>query len=237
MRAFLAVALLVLVLAAAGCGGGGSSPADTTGNGEASKSAQQVVEDAVAAAKGARSFHMAGQINAGFAQIGLDLTIVKGKGAQGSMTLRGHKVELVTMGKNAYMKADADFYKAFGGSDGSAAAALIAGKWLKFSTSDPQYGQLTTIADSKGLFDSLTTGHGKLENKGTMTYKGLSAVDILDTTQGGDLYVSATGTAYPLAIVKSGKGAGGDISFDHWNDSVTLTPPSGAIDISKLAGG
>ena len=108
MRKALAGTLLVVAFAVAGCGGG-SSPSGSGGNGEASKSAQQVLTDAVAAAKGASSFRMSGQVATGGQQIGLDLTVVKGKGAMGSMTLKGQKVDLVVIGSDGYMKADAAF--------------------------------------------------------------------------------------------------------------------------------
>jgi len=234
MRVFLAGTLLALALAVAGCGGGGS-PSSSGGNGEAAKSAQQVLTDTVKAADAASSFHISGQISAA-QQVGLDLTIVKGKGATGSFTLKGNKVDLVIIGTDAYMKADAAFFTQFAGSSGGTIAQLAAGKWLKFSTTDPQFGQLTGIASSKSIFDAITSSHGKLKNKGATTYQGQSVVDIYGGSKNGDFYVAATGTAYPVALAKSGSGAHGSVTFDNWNKSVTLTAPSGAIDISQLMG-
>lgn len=67
MRTLLATSLLALVVLAAGCGGSSSSSANTNTNssGEASKSAKQVLADAVKAADTATSFHMSGQVNEG----------------------------------------------------------------------------------------------------------------------------------------------------------------------------
>ena len=237
MRAFLAGTLLVFTLVVAGCGS--SSPGGSTkasGNGEASKSGQQVLTDAVKAAEAASSLRMAGTINTGGQQIGLDLSIVKGKGATGSMTLGGEKVDLMVVGTNAYMKADAAFWTRFGGSQGSAIAQLVAGKWFKFSTDNPQFAAFTSFADSKSLFDSLSSSGGAIANKGATTYKGQSVVNIYGGPTNGTLYVAATGTPYPVAIAKTGSGEGGAITFDNWNESVTLTAPSGAIDSSQLGG-
>ena len=237
MRVFLAGTLLVVALVVAGCGG--SSPGGRTnaiGNGEALKTGQQVLTDAVTAAEAASSFRMAGTITTGGQKIGLDLTIVRGRGATGSMTLGGEKVNLIVVGKDAYMKADAAFWTRFGGSNGSAIAQLVAGKWFKFPTDNSQFGALTGFTDPKSFFDSLSTSGGAIVNKGATTYKGQSVVNIFGGEENGTLYVAATGPAYPVAITKTGSGEGGAITFDNWNESVTLKAPSGAIDISQLGG-
>ncbi len=237
MRSFLAAMFLVVALAVAGCGGG-SSPSGSTNsssNGEASKPAQQVLTDAVKAADSASAVHMTGQVSATGQQIGLDLTIVKGKGAMGSLTLKGQKIDLVVIGAHAYMKAGTVFWTQFAGSSGSAIAQLVADKWIKFSTSTPQFAGFTAFANSKSLFDSIATNHGAITNKGATTYQGQSVVNLLDTTKNSSLYVAATGTPYPAALVKSGT-SGGAITFGDWNSAVTLTAPSGALDFSKLGG-
>lgn len=236
MRKVLAGTLLVIALAVAGCGGGsptGGPPVHD--NGEAAKSGKQVLSDAVAAAKAAGSFHVAGQVTTGGKQIGLDITVSKGKGAKGSLTLKGEKVDLLVVGTDAYMKAGADFWTTFGGPSGSAVAQLVADKWMKFPTSNPQFGGFAAIASS-AIFDQLLSVHGDVTNKGKTTYHGQSVVDLYGGSKNGDLYVSATGTAYPVAVVKSGAGDGGTITFDKWNESVSLTAPSDSIDITKLTG-
>lgn len=236
MRSFLAGTLLTVALLVAGCGGSGGSPAGSTnssGNGEASKSGKQVLTDAVQAAKDASSFRMSGDVNTGSQQIGLDLTIVKGKGATGSMTLKGQKVDLMIVGTNAYMKADAAFWRQFGGSSGSTIAQLVAGKWFKFPTTNPQFGALAEFANSSVL-DGLASTTGTITNKGATTYHGENVVALDGGRENGTLYVAGTGTPYPVAIAKTGGSSGGAIVFDNWNESVTLTAPSGAIDISQL---
>ena len=233
MRVFLAGVLLVLAFAAAGCGGGGSS-SNGSPNGEAAKSAEQVLADAVKAAEAASSTHMSGEVNTPAQQIGLDMTIVKGKGATGSITLKGKKVELVVIGADAYMKAGADFWTQFGGSRGPMIAQLVSDKWLKFPTGNAQFGQLTSFTNSNSIFESMSSGHGKLVNKGLTTYEGQSAVAINDSSEDGTLYVAATGTAYPIAVSGIGGSSSGAIKFDKWNESVTLTAPDGALDFSQF---
>src|SRR5262249_32059098 len=130
----------------------------------------------------------------------------------------------------------AGFWSQFGGSSGSAIAALVADKWLKFPTTNAQFGALANIASSS-IFDQLTTTHGTITNKGQTTFQGQSAVDIFDSKEKADLYVAATGTAYPVALAKTATGSAATITFDNWNQSVTLTAPSSFTDFSKLIGG
>jgi hypothetical protein len=237
MRALLAGLLLGVAFATAGCGGGSSSGGSS--NGEASKSGQHVLADAVKAADAANSMHMSGHVNEGSGQqVGVDLTIVKGKGAMGSLTIHGQTVDLVVVGSQGYLKAGAAFWKYFAGPalPPGTIAHVLQGKWLNFPTSDADFALLTGLANST-IFDrmSASAGSGVVTNKGATTYNGHSVVDIFGGDQNGSLYVAATGTPYPVAIARTGTAAGSAITFDNWNKSVTLTAPSGATDFSNLA--
>lgn len=239
MRGFLAATLLVVVLLAAGCGGGGggggTSGGGTNGgakpSGEASKPAATVLADAVKAANGASSMHMSGQVATGGKQIAIDISVAKGKGAAGTLTLGGAKIELVVIGNKGYLRAGSNFWNQF--SQASGFAGLLADKWLEFPAKNAQFGSLTGVANAKTIFSQLSASHGKLVNRGATTYKGKSVVSIGDKT--GTLYVAGTGTPYPVALVET-KGGAGTVTFDRWNESVTLTAPKGAIDFSHLGG-
>lgn len=237
MRFVLAGIALSLALAAAGCGGsGGSSNPSASGNGEASKSATQVLADAVKAAESASSLHMGGDLSSGGKPIGLDLSVAKDQGATGSMTLNGQKVDLVIDGKDGYMKAPAAFWTQFGGSSGSMIAQLLQGKWLKFPVKNAQFQPIVAFSSPNALFEAVKSGaDSQLKNNGTTTYKGQSVVALDDGAKNGTLYVSATGTPYPVALVKTGSG-GGTITFGDWNQPVTVTAPADAIDFSHLTG-
>ncbi len=240
MRAFFASTLLVAVLFAAGCGGGsggGSTTGGGTPSGEAAKSATQVLADGVKAANAASSVHMSGQLSQAGKQIGIDLSIAKGKGATGSLTIGGAKVDIVLVGGFGYLRGGSTFWKQFGGANGSAIAQLLTNKWLKFPENNAQFGSLTSVANASALFHSLQSSHGKIANQGATTYKGQSVIALVDTTRGGTLYIAASGTPYPVAIVKTKSGNAGAITFDRWGQSVTLAAPKGAIDFSHLGSG
>jgi len=102
-----------------------------------------------------------------------------------------------------------------------------------------------TIVKGKGLIGSTTIGGsqkvdvvaisltGTPTNKGATTYNGQSVVAIDKGSKSGTVYVAATGTPYPVAIVDP---LGRTFAFDSWNKPVTLRPPPGAVDLSKLSG-
>jgi hypothetical protein len=217
--------LAVVAVIAAGCGGGSKS------NGEASKSANQVVNDAKQAALGASAVHVVGSIVDAGQPLTLDLTIVKGKGGKGEMSESHLKFEIIRVGGTAYIKGSDEFLRKFAG---SAAAALLKGKWLKGSATKGDLSALAPLTDISKLFNGALGSHGKLRNKGETTYKGHKAVAIEDTTQGGTLYVAATGTPYPIAI-EGGKSKGA-VTFTEWNKTASIEAPKGAIDMSKLGG-
>ena len=177
----------------------------------------------VKAADAASSYHRSSTFSGG--ANGSELTIVKGKGLIGSMTFGGQKVDLVVVGSEGYMRAPTGFWRLW--VDGTSATKR-AGKWFAFPTSNRQFGPMTRV--NPKYFDELNSSPGMLTNKGVTTYHGQSVVAIERGSQAGMFYVAATGTAYPVAIVALG--AGDTVTFSGWNMSVTLTAPSGAIDLS-----
>lgn len=214
----------------AGCGGSGSKS-----NGEAGKSPAQVLKDTTAAAGEASAVHVAGSIVSGGTPITLDLTMVRGTGGKGSMTENGLRFELVRIGNTVYIRGSDAFYKK---TAGAAAAQLLHGKWLKGATTNSNLATLSELTDIDKLMAQVTssTSHGKLVNDGETTYKGEKVDVIRDTSDGSKLYVAATGPAYPVAIEGGKTGEKGTVTFDGWNQSVAVTAPKGAIDISKLGG-
>lgn len=237
MRSFLAGIALALALVAAGCGGSGSSSTTTASdNGMASKPAPQVLAATVKAAESASSLHMQGNVSSGKQPVGIDLSIAKDQGATGSMTINGKKVDLIIVGGSGYMKGDAAFWQQFGGTAGAMIAQLLQGKWLKFPVNNSQFHPIIAFSSAKAIFGQLKSGAGsQLTNDGATTYKGQSAVALNGGAKNGTLYVAATGTPYPVALVKTGSD-GGTITFSAWNEPVTLTAPTNVLDFSKLTG-
>lgn len=61
-------------------------------------------------------------------------------------------------------------------------------------------------------------------------------VSVTDSATGGVLYVAATGPPYPIEISMGGADAG-TLSFDKWNQPVSVFAPANAIDVAQLQSG
>jgi hypothetical protein len=213
---------LLVVVAVAGCGGGSSS------NGEAKKTAAQVVTDAKNAALAATIVHVTGQGTDNGAPLKIDLWIGDRKG-KGHLEEDGVAFDVIRLGDTTYIKGGSAFLTKFAN---PAAAALLHDKWLKAPATTGRLAAVASLTDKRQFFSGVLGQHGKVENKGETDYKGQKAVEIRDTTQGGSLFVAATGTPYPVAL--AGGKQQGDIRFSDWNGSETIEAPKGAVDLSSL---
>ena len=229
MRAY-ALALVMTVMLLAGCG---SSKQAAPPNDEASKPAAQVLADANRAAASASSAHVSGSVKSGGTPITLDLTTARGKGAKGSMSTNGLSFDLVRIGDTLYIKGSDAFYKHFAG---AAVAQLLHGKWLKAPATTGRLKSLAPLTSLGTLFAGISAQHGKLANDGKSTYNGQPVVVIRDTSDNSKLYVAASGKPYPVALVGGNKGRTGSITFGDWNQPVSLSAPSDALDISHFLG-
>jgi hypothetical protein len=225
-----ALALVLTAVLLAGCGG---SKKEAKPNGEASKPARRVFADAKAAATGAASAHVAGNLVSNGRRVALDVSTVRGKGATGSASVDGLQFDLVKIGDTVYIKGSDAFYQRFAG---ATIAQLLHGRWVKASATSPRLRSFAGLASMSGLFAAISAHHGKLVNDGTKQYQGQQVVVIRDASDGSKLYVAATGKPYPVAIVGGSKRQSGQVTFDDWNKSVSLTAPKGAIDISQFGG-
>ena len=227
---------LALVLAAtllAGCGSSGGSDTAAKPNDEASKPAARVLADAQAAATSASSAHVSGNLESGGTPITLDLSMARGKGATGTMATNGLTFDLVRVGDTLYIRGSDAFLKHFAG---AAAAQLLHDKWLKAPATHGRLSSLAPLTSMVGLFSIIGSQHGKLANDGKTTYNGTKVVAIRDTSDNSKLSVAATGKPFPVAIVGGKNGQSGAIRFGDWNNSVSLSEPSDALDLSTLGG-
>jgi hypothetical protein len=230
MRSRLLASLVSAVLVAGGvaaCGGSGGS-----GNGVAAKSADGIVAAAAASVKGVTAFRISGTVASGGQQITLDLSLVAGKGASGTLTENGLSFKLIAIGKTIYINGSPGFWRHFGG---AAAATLFQGKWLKAPLGSGNFASLSSLTNAGELFNKLLDTHGTLKKVGQTTIAGQKVVGVRDLTKGGTLYVATNGPAYPIEIVSAGADQG-HVSFGDFGQSTALTAPAGAIDISQLKG-
>jgi hypothetical protein len=204
------------------CGG-------SSGNGVASKSADQIVTASSNAASQAKSVHVSGAITTTGVPLTLDLTLVNGQGGRGQISEGGLSFRLIDVGQTVYIQGSQAFWEHFGG---AAAARLINGRWLKAPNSG-QFASLATLTNMQRLMAALLLSHRALTKGGTSTVNGKQVVSVTDKSKGGTLYVATTGPPYPVLLKRVG-GGGGQIAFDQFNQPVTLTAPANAISLSSL---
>src|SRR5438045_1591921 len=141
-------ALLVLIASAAlaGCGGSSSS----SGNGLESKSPEQILAAAKAAAGRAASVHVSGSIFNEKKPISLDMELVSAKGAKGHLAVEGLGFDIVEVEKAFYLKGSTAFYEKVAG---ASAAQLLQGKWLKVPTTGGEFASLAQLTNLSRLID------------------------------------------------------------------------------------
>lgn len=207
-----------------------AAPAAAAPPSRAATTPDQWVAESLAAAKAAASVHVTGSMTEGGQRLSLDLRLVAGEGASGSMVLGKQRIDIVRLGPFSYFRVGASFWRRYGG---AVAAELFAGRWVKISSSVPGFASLTSLTDMSRLFAGMLGSHGPLSLGGTRTIAGTPAIAVVDASKdGGTLWIAASGTPYPLRVTQTG--GPGYVSFDAWNAPMRITAPADAIDLTKL---
>lgn len=159
---------------------------------------------------------------------------------QVSIVGRG-SAELLVSGGTTWLKPDARFAQA---EFGPAAAAMLAGKFLKGPNADRHFADVSMTTDEyqKDLCQagvvalSIPDEDDQLSTKlGLATMGGVPTVDILPNGKGTtDTFIAAEGTPY---VIQSGKQGG--IAFTDYGRpvAVQLPPADQTVDVSKLPRG
>ena len=218
-----------LVLAA--CGSSGSSSHSTTmaSNGVAAKSPTQILNAAVAAAESARSMHVSGTVQQQ-GTIGLDLDLVTGKGAAGTISQGAPKFKLIVVGADFYFQGNRAFW--LHAAHSQAAVQLLLGKWIRYPSAGAQFGSVSHLTSIKAVMDAIVKEHGTLSKGQTTTIAGQRAIALNDSN-GGKLYVATTGKPYPLKLI-SKRSTGGVVSFTQYGHPFAIAAPKHAINAAQL---
>ena len=222
------LAALVVIVLLGGCGGGAST------NGIEKLSADKALAKVKADAATVKSVHVKGKIVKNGNTLGLDVHAGAGEG-EGTLLVGGGTVEIRLVDGVAYLRGDEAALQSFGAS--AAEVSSTANKWLKSQASGGPFESFTLFLDRSKLFDSLLDPSGTIKSGSTTTLNGKKAYTLIDTssTDGGTLYVSATGKALPLRIAAAGT-EGGTVDFLDYDAPVNVEAPAGAVDISQVGG-
>lgn len=240
-------AAVVLGLTGSSLLGGGAARADD-GNGIEKLTAQQIADRSRDALLSARSLHlsMRGDLGGDQPSMTLELTLDRDGNCNGSVDL-GHgqgSVRIVKRGDAVWVKPDANFWKNQVPGDGSAFAAILHGRYMKGSASDPRLLGVTNGCDldtfQKLVSDNANNDRGTLNKGRKTTLDGAPVVPLTRMRDGQTLmtYVAATGKPYPLRLTARGGGADAVVDFSAFDKPVPTTtpPPDQTYDISALLG-
>ncbi|MEU6281185.1 hypothetical protein [Streptomyces sp. NPDC047028] len=214
-----------------GCGG----DPDAGTNGVGKLSAAKIQEKSRAAAEAASAVRLSGTVATSGRTYRLDMRL-KDDGGTGSVTSKGTTFRVLRVGRQLYLKADADFWKQADGGDGKGegTAGKLGGKYVKVPQGDPAYKKFSGFTDKDVLLDGLLTLHGTLATDGHHEQAGTGTIRITgESGHGGSLDVSLQGAPYPLLLTRAGNA--GTLRFSDWGKDFTTTAPtkSDTVDYGK----
>jgi hypothetical protein len=251
MPQFRFFASLALVVTGLGVSGGSLAAAGD----ESSKTPAQVLADVQRDLAKVRSYHFSG-----FEVDGKSTTRLTGDvsaAGRADLTLRegATSARIILLRHAMYMKANAAYWKANGGAQGSELADKLAGRWFKVN--DASLKSLIDDLLPKHVASCITVGTGTLKNGGVASTGGKRAVVIIEQgdkpgTTPAKLYVTTAAPILPLRIVQTGKTKPGghldkrcqdsantstasDLRFSAFNEVLHIRAPQGAITIPDRA--
>jgi hypothetical protein len=202
----------------------------------ASMPAKDVVAKTGAALRQAGTVRVTGTfVSAGQPAV-LDLKIKGNQGATGTIKVRGATLSMLSNGSNAYLKSSTAGWTALGAGAG---APMLADKWVKVASTDPDFVQLADFTRLDKLAALFLTEDISGVKIARTTYNGRQVVKLSD--RAGSLLVAATGTPYPVKVVQLATAAGqdaGSIEFSDFGKPVSLVEPAEdeIIDTTGLTG-
>ncbi|MCQ8191783.1 hypothetical protein [Streptomyces rugosispiralis] len=226
-RAVVAAMCAGLAATLAACGGGGEKDPDAGTNGVGKLPATKIESKARQAAGSASSVRLSGNLVTSGATYKLDMRL-NADGGTGQVSSKGSSFELLRVGKELYLKADAGFWSHDGESGGGGvgdAAGKLDNKYVKVPSGDPSYQRLSGFTDMKLLLDGLLGLHGKIATGDHGQVDGVRTITISGgkAGEGGSLDVSLEGRPYPLRLQRAG--GAGVIRLADWNKGFELTAP------------
>ncbi|WP_381354655.1 hypothetical protein [Streptomyces cinereospinus] len=228
-RNALVSAMCALVVTGTGLTGCGSEDPDAGTNGVGKLPADKIQATTRAAAEAAPAVRLSGTVVVGRSTYRLDMRL-KSDGGTGSVTAGDATFQLLRVGEELFLMADAEFWSNGEGdtsdaSDTTAAADKLDGKFVKVPEGDPSYKRFSGFTDKSVLLDSLLTLHGTLATDGRHQQFGVRTIRISgDQGSGGTLDVSLEGRAYPLRLVRAG--GAGTLTFSDWGKDFALEQPA-----------
>ncbi|MFE9724464.1 hypothetical protein ACFYQ5_12995 [Streptomyces sp. NPDC005794] len=194
-------------------------------NGVGKLTAAQIDKKARAAADAADAVRLTGKLVSKGGTYTLNMQL-SSKGGMGSVISERNTFDLLRIGDELYLKADAGFWKDDEADDGSDQAAdKLQNKYVKVPEDDPTYQQMRGFTEKETLLDGVLALHGKINKGDRDTIGGVRTVQIMGGKgEGGALDVSLESTPYPLRVARGG--GGGTVTLADWGTAFPLEEPA-----------
>jgi hypothetical protein len=244
-----AAAVVLAALAATGCSSPGSSGSDAgasaaasvaaspspTGSARASaspspsgalesRSADEVLAAARAALLRASSVHAKGDLVSDGTPYTIDMRMVRGVGAAGTMAVQGKGLKLVRIGDTAYVQPDAAFLRS--ATNSASSVRLLSGTYFKVTArKSALFAPFVALTDAEQAFGPTLAPPGVVTKGQVARVNKQRVLDLLvDGGKSGHVFVALSGTPYPVRIVY-GSSASQHVDLDGFGSRVKLTAP------------
>ncbi len=210
-----------LAAALAGC----AEDPDAGTNGVGKLEAPAIAAKARTAAEGASAVHLSGNLVSRGHTYKLDMRLKK-NGGSGKVASETSTFQLLRIGADLYLKADAAFWSHEKDSkNGGSAADKLDAKYVKVPSGDPSYKELSGFTDKAVLLDGVLGLHGKLSRGDHGSVGGTRTIRVSGGDgAGGTLDVSLKGTPYPLRLQRAG--GAGVVQLADWDKDFALAAPA-----------
>jgi hypothetical protein len=189
--------------------------------------ADQIAVRAITGLRTATSVHVTGTVTDTGQQMRLSLSLARGRGCRGGMTLVGKgSFRLIMIGRTVWIKPDRRFWRLEGGTN-AGALALLLGKWLRVQANHG-LGSLAQLCQPAVLAGNFRGVAGLVKGP-TVMVSGRPALQLrtgpmAGGTGAGVMDVSLGRQPEILRLTQNGRD-GGQLGFSGYGAPVTITPP------------
>ncbi|SOD61017.1 hypothetical protein SAMN06297387_102433 [Streptomyces zhaozhouensis] len=204
---------------------GSDEPAVET-NGVDELPPEEIEERARTAATEATTVRLSGTVVAEGSSFRLDMRIGP-DGGVGEVSMEDTTFELLRVGDDMYMRADAAFWETEGIPEEleSDPTQKLDGKYVLVSPDDPAYAELSGFTEKNALLESLLVLDGERSTGEESEVDGVQTIQLNAAEgDGGTLDVALEGTPYPLRLHRGGDA--GDLRLTDWDQEFSLHPPA-----------
>ena len=179
--------------------------------------------------KAAGAVHVEGTMIQDGTEAALDMQL-QDDGASGTLEMGGQQIELLVVGDEAYVQADAEFWKSSGSPE--AFASMIAGRWLLMPAE--QAGELGPLSLEGFAEELLDPESGVVEEVETGQVEGEDVL-VVSTEDGSKLSVLTGDDSYPVLLEGTEENPG-NVVLSGFGERQELEAPADFVDLADLGG-